>query len=427
MTAISRTLLHSLWQGALLAALTGMVMTCTRKTSSASRYNLLVAAMALFAFAVAGTFIMEWNMGSVSTLVTGDHALVDHDLAQAGAGIYPAGATAAITGIIGAYLNSYAGTIVWIWFSIMFARCLQLAIGLRGLYNLRHKNVFGIGIYWEERLQQLSTQLGIKRLACIVQSGQIKAPVVIGYLKPLILVPIGILASLSAEEAEAILLHELAHIRRADYLVNLLQSLLEIVFFFNPSVLWLSALIKAERENCCDDMVLVRSTKVNYLNALVACAEYNQPSPAYAMSLKGSYGELKNRVSRIVSNKNLSLNSRERSLLAAFLIATIIFATAFVNGEKLNKLTVVTKKTTTEARSRHHEAQPIEVMISDLMEDGIITSANDLSFKISSNEFIVNYKKQPEEIFQKYRLKYIADQQDGERDWFYHYDNSKVH
>ena len=87
---------------------------------------------------------------------------------------------------------------------------------------------------------------------------------------------------------------------------------MEIVFFFNPAVLWLSALIKAERENCCDDMVLARSSKVNYLKALVACEEYKQPSPAYAMALKGSNGGLKNRVARIISNKNLSLNSREK-------------------------------------------------------------------------------------------------------------------
>jgi bla regulator protein BlaR1 len=79
---------------------------------------------------------------------------------------------------------------------------------------------------------------------------------VIGNLKPVILMPIGLLTALTTEEVEAILMHELAHIKRRDYLVNLLQSLMEIVFFFNPAVLWISQLIKAERENCCDDLAL---------------------------------------------------------------------------------------------------------------------------------------------------------------------------
>jgi len=150
--------------------------------------------------------------------------------------------------------------------------------------------------------------------------------------------------SLSTEEAEAVLLHELAHIRRSDYLVNLLQSIMEIIFFFNPAILWLSALIKAERENCCDDMAVARSGKVNYLKALVACEEYNMPAVCYAMALKVNNGSLKNRVTRIISNKNLPLNKGEKSLLAVCLIAVGIFATAFADGGKAGKKAMAGQK-----------------------------------------------------------------------------------
>jgi len=430
MTAISSTLMHSLWQGALLFALTGLLMTLTRKASSARRYNLLVGAMALFAVTVAGTFIMELSVTGASFQLFEAHSQVVASFVPDGTTLYSAAAPASLTGTISIYLNGHAGTIVWIWFLIMCARCIQLTIGLGSVHNLRHKNISAIGSYWEERVQQLCAQLGIKRLVGIAESGRTKIPMIVGHLKPLILVPIGMLTSLSIEEAETILLHELAHIRRADYLVNLLQNLMEIVFFFNPAVLWLSAMIKTERENCCDDMVLVRSRKVDYLKALVACEEYNQQVPAYAMALKGNQGSLKNRVTRIVSNKNLPLNSREKSLLAACLIVAGIFATTFVNGEKLNKLVTLAPKIAASGKSettRHPDSDDnrTKSLISDLVKDGIITSTNDLSFKIGNNEFIVNYKRQPEVIHQKYRVKYVADQRDGNWAWFYHFDNSR--
>src|SRR4030095_11498069 len=89
-----------------------------------------------------------------------------------------------------------------------------------------------------------------------LQSSLTKVPVVIGHLKPVILFPIGILNSLPQNEVEAILLHELAHIARNDFLINLLQQFTEIIFFFNPAVIWVSSCIKSERENCCDDIAI---------------------------------------------------------------------------------------------------------------------------------------------------------------------------
>jgi beta-lactamase regulating signal transducer with metallopeptidase domain len=422
-TALSSTLIHSLWQGALLSAVTGLVMTCTRRSSSALRYNWLVAVMALFAVVVAGTFIIEVNKDGTGAPVSAVHYTVNQTPAPAGITVYTAASSSNIIETIGSYLNRYAATIVWIWFLIVCARCVQLLVGLRDVYDLRHKNTFGIGGYWEERVRQLGIQMGIKRRVGIRESGRTKIPMVTGHLKPLILIPISMLTSLSVEEAEAILLHELAHIRRADYLVNLLQSLMEIIFFFNPAVLWLSALIKAERENCCDDMVLARSSKVNYLKALLACEEYNQPSPAYAMALKGSNGGLKNRVARIISNKNLSLSGKEKSLLAACLIATGIFTAAFTNGVELNHQVTAASKTT--QANFKSDAEKTRSIISDMMQDGIITSANDLSFKIGRDEFVVNYQKQPEDIYQKYRAKYVGDQPDGDRIWYYGFDKDK--
>ena len=158
---------------------------------------------------------------------------------------------------------------VLIWFLIICARSIQFAAGLHNIYHIKRTKVLSAGIYWDNKIGELSDQLGIKRTVQIMQSGIAKLPMVLGHFKPVILIPIGLLTALSTEEVESILVHELAHIHRRDYLVNLLQNLMEIVFFFNPAVLWVSALIKAERENCCDDIVVAQtSSKVSYIKAL---------------------------------------------------------------------------------------------------------------------------------------------------------------
>jgi hypothetical protein len=144
------------------------------------------------------------------------------------------------------------------------------------------------------------------------------------------LVPIGLLAALSTAEVEAILVHELAHIRRRDYLVNMLQSLLEIIFFFNPAVLWISKMIKTERENCCDDLALAQDhNKANYIRALVSCEEYKSSVPAYAMAFPGGKNTLLHRVKRMANNRNHSLNLFEKTVLALCLVGAGLFMTAF--------------------------------------------------------------------------------------------------
>jgi bla regulator protein blaR1 len=445
--AISHTLVHSLWQGALLSAITGLIMTWTRKSSSALRYNLLVSAMVLFAVVVAGTFCFEWNENGLHMPVSAGRQVINSVPILPETIKNPTSPGSSITETIGSALNRYGAILVWAWLLIVCARCVQLATGLREVYRLRHKNTSATGSYWEERVRQLCGQLGIKRLVAIAQSGRTKIPMVTGHLKPLILVPLGMLTSLSAEEVEAVLLHELAHIRRSDYLVNLLQNIMEIIFFFNPGVLWLSALIKAERENCCDDIAVGRSGKVNYLNALVACEEYKMPL-TYAMTFKVGSRSLKDRIARIILNKNRSLNSGEKSLLAVCLIATGIFAVAFTNGERINKPVLTVQKTAGHAANpfQRDTTKPFQrdttkpanadtqfgsdndktaSIIGDMLTDGIITSTNDLSFKIGKDEFVVNYKKQPEAVHQKYLAKYIGKQQDGDRTWCFYFDNEK--
>jgi len=136
---------------------------------------------------------------------------------------------------------------------------------------------------------------------------------------------------------ETILLHELAHIKRNDFLINLFQQFAEILFFFNPGVLWVSSLIKNERENCCDDMALsVAKDKKIFIHALVAFQEY-RAGLRYATAFPGSGNHLLNRVKRIITNNNKTLNNMEKLVLASGIIITCLATVAFNPGKEKDK------------------------------------------------------------------------------------------
>ncbi|OKS86572.1 M56 family metallopeptidase [Mucilaginibacter polytrichastri] len=345
--AVCTTLIHSLWQGLLLAALAGLIIVCTRKHAPARRYNLLIAALLLFTCTVAYTFVHQLQLEEVNSalIINGRHMVSNTPVNNVAQFVLPQAAVTVTDHHFLSFLNSHSYTIVLVWFLIVFARSLQLMTGLHGLYHLRRKSIFAVDEAWENRVRELAVKLGIKQMVSIAESGMAKVPMVIGHLKPLILIPVGLMTALSTAEIEAILVHELAHVRRRDYLVNLLVNIMEIVFFFNPAVLWISSLIKTERENCCDDIAVAQtSSKVNYIRALVSCQEYQLSAPAYAMAFSGHKNHLMGRVKRMVSNNNQSLNVMEKSLLALCLVTAGLVTTAFTNAAQINKLVVTASK-----------------------------------------------------------------------------------
>jgi beta-lactamase regulating signal transducer with metallopeptidase domain len=129
----------------------------------------------------------------------------------------------------------------------------------------------------------------------------VRVPTVVGWLRPVILMPVGALAGLPAEQVEALLLHELAHIRRADYLVNLLQSAAEALLFYHPAVWWISGHIRAEREACCDDMAVAVTGDVLAYAQTLANLEASRTVPMRA-ALAANGGSLANRIARLLGH-----------------------------------------------------------------------------------------------------------------------------
>lgn len=335
--ALCWTLLHSLWQGLVLAVVAGTVLVLTKKASSSLRYNLLCCGMILFLAVSSATFYFEFQAannavsqatGAIShTTLTGD-ALQRAENYPFATPDRPASYTIRnfIESLVG-YFNTHAALIVLIWFIVFVARFVRLLSGLVYAQRIRFYQTTPAAAEWQERLTQLVHKLWIGRPVLLLESALIKVPVVVGVLKPAILIPIGMLAHLPPDQVESILLHELAHIRRRDYLFNLVQHLVDTLFFFNPALIWISSLIRTERENCCDD-IAIRETRSRrqLIEALVSFHEYRQRE--FAVAFAGNKeSQVVKRVKRIVHRTNHSLNAGERAVLMGVLL---VLCAAFV-------------------------------------------------------------------------------------------------
>jgi bla regulator protein BlaR1 len=337
LNALGTMLFHSLWMGVMLAIIAGAIMVVARKASAKLRYNWLTGCLLLFIFAISLTFYLELSHQAANTDAKQTIEVAIH-LANSRQSQFIAAIQFDLFGNLNKVLsiwNSYGYQIVLLWFLIICGKSVQLLVGLSSIYRLRNNQTYAAGKTWDEHLDLLSRKLGLNQEVKMLQSGIVKVPLVVGHLKPLILIPLGLLNGLSTVEVEAILAHELAHVKRGDYLVNLLQSAIEIVFFFNPAVLWVSHLIKTEREHCCDDLAIACvNDRKNYVKALIFCQEFKQRAPAYAMGIDGNNGSLLHRASRMLFNTNSTLNKMEKTILTIALVSTVIFTAAFKNVGK---------------------------------------------------------------------------------------------
>jgi beta-lactamase regulating signal transducer with metallopeptidase domain len=367
--ALTWTFVHSLWQGLVLAIITGLVLVLTKKSTPHLRYNLLIGLFLVFVVTVGFTF---------SSLLHSATA------ASGAAGAAFTGVTTGATGNVGAgntlqnasqkfmdYCNANGPLIITIWFIIFSARFVHLLAGLVYIKRIRHYKVQAPSAQWTELLVALAESMNIRKPVELLESAIVKVPVVVDFLKPVIIVPVGLLSHLSIDQVEAILLHELAHIQRKDYFINLLQSFVEIIFFFNPSLLWISSLIREEREHCCDDMALARiENKSTYIGALVSFQEYNlnifaaRPAVAFA----GKKNHLLNRVKRIVYNNNNSLNIFERTFLICSIALLILFSFTFAREIRAGKADQIVSPQKTMKEMSNPQTKPSEVF--EVVKDG---------------------------------------------------------
>ncbi len=317
--ALSWTLIHSLWQGLLFTLIAGMVMIFTKKTSSSHRYRIIALLFFSFIGITLVTFLLEWSRVPQTTTRS---ATVDS---------FPMASVFAYQmQRFSEYFSANASLVVMIWFVVFIAKCVQMVGGLVYSSRIINHKIYQPETFWQKRLALFCKQLEIRRFVLLLESEMVKIPIVLGHLKPIILIPLGLLSDLPSGQVEAVLIHELAHIRRHDYFINLLQNIAETIFFFNPGLLWISGLLREERENCCDDIAVEQTkNKKQFISALISFKEYAVYAPVGAMAFPGRKNHLLQRVSRIIHDKNHTLNPAEKifSLISLSLL-TVLFAAA---------------------------------------------------------------------------------------------------
>ena len=302
--AFAWTLIHSLWQGAIIALLAAGSVIFLRKHRPEIRYAMLCLLLALFPVMFAGTFIYYYQAKNTpdlnAALVQGKSDVYADELNTPSAiRINEASKWYSLPAEL---IEDQADIMVLIWLLGFFFFVFRFAGSMIYVHRLKSTGLLPLAEIWEQKLSELSTKLELKKKIRLAESLLAKIPLTVGYLKPVILLPIGTLSSVPPQQLEAILLHELAHIRRKDYLINVLQSVVEMFFFYHPAAWWLSRLIREEREHICDDMVVrINEDHINYIKALTTMEELNSKSPMLAHAVTGSRKRLLSRVKRLVN------------------------------------------------------------------------------------------------------------------------------
>lgn len=286
-------LVHFLWQGVLVAALLAVTLAAFRRRPATWRYAAACAALLLMpaTFAVTLALMIPERARTAALWQWWDTAA-------------PAGGPDSGFAAGWAAGSPWADRIVWlvpVWMAcvlVLYARTLGGWLAAR---RLRTAGAWPVEGFWQGRLHQAAARLRISKPVRLLESCLAEAPVVIGYFRPVILVPAGLLAGLPAAQMEAVLAHELAHIRRHDYLVNLLENLVEGLLFYHPAVWWVSARIRAERENCCDDVAVAWSGDARGYAAALAALEERRWPPAPALAATG--GRLMDRILRLLNRE----------------------------------------------------------------------------------------------------------------------------
>src|ERR1700685_1447457 len=286
-SAIGWALLHSLWQGAIVAGVLAAAMVAVR--SPRVRYFAACAALLVMVGGFSSTLFHMLPKGRRSFDTSGPRTVFAwHDLA--------------VSGVSHVGRPNFAAFVPWLavlWITgvcVIYLRRLASAISVR---QFRRRGVCSAPVHWQKELAHLSTKLRVTRPILLMESCLADVPLVLGHLRPMILMPIGLLAGLPPAQIEAILLHELAHIRRCDYLVNLLQRLVEGLLFHHPAIWWISRVMRAEREKCCDNIAvsIIRDSQ-EYALALAALEQNRLRT--YETAIAATGGSLMKRVRRLL-------------------------------------------------------------------------------------------------------------------------------
>jgi beta-lactamase regulating signal transducer with metallopeptidase domain len=307
--ALGWTIIHSFWQGLLIVLVLTASLVLLRRHSSQLRY--LAGYLALSALILCSTYtffevLSERSAGVIveNSQITSAGMSMDIATAPLSETTLNVGTEESHWQLFIHFIEGNLPFITMVWMLGVLILTLRFLAELAYVQRLKYQPGQLPAAAHQDLLNQLAERMGIRKFIALKENLRVGSPMVIGFFKPVILVPFGLLNRLEPEQVESILAHELAHIRRHDYLLNLFQSLVEIVLFFNPATWWISSFIREEREHCCDEMAIAQTgNQLAFVQTLAKLEEYRLPnSLAPAFNGKREGGVL-GRVKRIVNSE----------------------------------------------------------------------------------------------------------------------------
>lgn len=223
-------------------------------------------------------------------------------------------------------LSNAAGILPYLSISYIFLLLflmIKLFTAYRYVYFIANKRLIVPPLRLLDFASKVAVKMNIAKNIKVWLSDHVDVPATIGFLKPVILIPVASVNNLSSDQLEAIILHELSHIKRNDYLMNLFISVIETILFFNPFILLLARAVKTERENCCDDFVIhYRYDPHSYASALLCLEQSRRSNLQLSVAAVSGKKQLLTRIKRITNNKEATSQFNYGQKLFALLMIT---------------------------------------------------------------------------------------------------------
>jgi bla regulator protein blaR1 len=298
-------LFHFLWQGALVAALLAGIVRLLRGRSPALRYALSCGALAtMLALPIATAWSLAAGPAGAAPSTRDDAMAAARTPVQLASATRLSSLAAGDLFLPKSLRDRLEPLRPWAlsaWFAGVLLLSIRFLGGLAAAQRLTRRGTRPAPPVWQETLARIAERLAISRPVRLLESTVVKVPTAIGAFRPVILFPATVFLGLPTRGLEALIAHELAHVRRHDYLVNLLQTFAETLLFYHPAVWWLSARIRVEREQCCDDLAIAATGDArSYARALMRLEEMRGAAPALAVAAAGG-GNLWKRVVRLLA------------------------------------------------------------------------------------------------------------------------------
>jgi len=324
--ALGWSIFHSLWQSAAVYGLLFLIFLALPKLNAKLKHNLSFGALVLmlgtFCFTFYSIFELPLNAAEKKILsnIFINSQFSDHNLTNS-------------FGFIKA--ESWFPVICTLYLAGIAIQLMVLVFGYQRLKVFKRSGVSVVPAQWNKVFLVTLSRLKIRREVKFFLSEKVNVPLVIGYFKPVVLFPLALATQLDVKHVEAILIHELSHIRRNDYLLNLIKTTIETLLFFNPFIWLTGRFIRIEREHACDDLVVKHTgAPLNYAHALLRLELLKDKySPALSMAATGSNQYLYQRIKRITNMKTTYINAKQQLMIFALTLTTLL-SLAWINPPK---------------------------------------------------------------------------------------------